>query len=53
MMDRWPYVQESAEAVFADELVMPANDPAPTDPRRPPYEGTVYSLSGPGAMPCR
>ena len=44
MMDRWPYAKESAEAVFADEFVMPANGPVPTDPRRPPYQGTVYSF---------
>jgi 3',5'-cyclic AMP phosphodiesterase CpdA len=43
-MDRWPYAQESAEAVFGDEFVMPTNGPVPSDPRRPPYLGTVYSF---------
>lgn len=44
ILDRWPYAQESSEAVFADELVMPANSPLPADPRRPPYKGTAYSF---------
>ena len=44
MMDQWPYAQASVEAVFADEFVMPANGPVPSDPRRPPYLGTVYSF---------
>lgn len=44
MLDRWPYAEQSAEAVFGDELVLPANGPVPADPRRPPYRGTVYSF---------
>jgi 3',5'-cyclic AMP phosphodiesterase CpdA len=44
MMDRWPYARDSAEAVFADEFVMPANGPVPADPSRPPYRGSVYSF---------
>ncbi len=44
ILDRWPYATESSEAVFADELVMPANGPVPSDARRPPYKGTVYSF---------
>lgn len=44
VMDRWPYAQQSSEAVFADEFVLPANGPIPDDPRRPPYRGTVYSF---------
>lgn len=43
-MDRWPYAQESSEAVFADEIVMPTNGPIPADSRRPPYRGTAYSF---------
>ncbi len=43
-LDRWPYSQESAEVVFADEFDMPTNGPVPDDPRRPPYTGTAYSF---------
>jgi 3',5'-cyclic AMP phosphodiesterase CpdA len=44
ILDRWPYATESSEAVFSDELVMPANGPLPSDSRRPPYKGTAYSF---------
>ena len=44
VMDRWPYAQQSSEAVFADEFVLPGNGPIPDDPRRPPYQGTAYSF---------
>lgn len=43
-LDRWPYAQESAEAVFGDEFVLPDNGPVPSDPRRPPYAETAYSF---------
>lgn len=43
-LDRWPYDMESAEAVFADELVHPLNGPKASDPRRPSYDENVYSF---------
>lgn len=43
-LDKWPYADHSAEAVFTDELVHPDNGPVPDDPRRPPYAGTAYTL---------
>jgi hypothetical protein len=43
-LDRWPYDTESAEAVFADELVHPQNGPRVSDPRRPSYKENVYSF---------
>ncbi|MBD3293093.1 MAG: hypothetical protein GF393_09225, partial [Armatimonadia bacterium] len=42
-MDRWPYATESAEAVFADELVQPTNGPEPADPGRPTYDESVFT----------
>ncbi len=42
-MDRWPYSSESAEAVFARELVQPTNGPAPA-PGLPPYRESVFSF---------
>jgi len=44
-MDKWPYASESAEAIFQQEFCNPANGPAPSDPRRPPYLETVYSFT--------
>jgi hypothetical protein len=44
VMDRWPYETESAEALFARELVLPENGPTPSDPRRPSYKENVYSF---------
>jgi len=44
VLDRWPYKTESAEAVFAQQLVNPQNGPVPSDPDRPPYKETVYSF---------
>ena len=44
VMDRWPYETESVEAVFADEMVNPANGPETSDPRRPTYKESVYSF---------
>ncbi len=43
-LDRWPYATESSEALFAATFPAPGNGPAPADPRRPPYAGTVYSF---------
>jgi hypothetical protein len=43
-MDKWPYATDSAEAVFADEFWNPDNGPAPSDPRRPSYKETVYTM---------
>lgn len=43
-LDRWPYDTESAEAVFADELVYPQNGPEASDSRRPTYSENVYSF---------
>ena len=42
-LDRWPYLSESTEAIFADELVQPTNGPTPSDPRRPTYSENVFS----------
>ena len=42
--DRWPYKTESAEVVFADELVNPKTAPVPDDPRRPPYSETCFTF---------
>jgi hypothetical protein len=44
-LDRWPYATESTEAILADELVQPEDAPATSDPRRPGYRETVFSLS--------
>ncbi len=43
-LDRFPYATESAEAIFAEQFWNPADGPAPSDPRRPPYEENVYSF---------
>ncbi len=43
-LDRWPYATESAEAVFAAEFMNPANGPASSDLRRPPYDETAFSF---------
>ncbi len=43
-LDRWPYKTQSAEVIFADELVNPKNGPIPEDPRRPPYSETCFSF---------
>lgn len=43
-LDRWPYETESAEAVFADELVQPLNGPADPSDGRPTYKENVYSF---------
>ncbi len=43
-MDRWPYAEVSAEAIFAAEFLNPENGPAPADPRRPPYRRNVYAF---------
>ena len=43
-VDRWPYATESAEAVFAEAFDNPMNGPEPSDPRRPPYKGNVFSF---------
>lgn len=41
-LDKWPYAENSAEAVFASEFFNPSNGPTPSDVRRPPYAGTVF-----------
>jgi hypothetical protein len=43
-MDKWPYVTDSTEAVFAQEFVNPVNGPVPSDPRRPSYKESVYKF---------
>lgn len=43
MMDKFPYHQ-SAEAIFAEEFVLPKNGPSPEDMRRPSYKEEVYSF---------
>ena len=43
MMDKFPYHQ-SAEAIFAEEFVLPKNGPSPEDIRRPSYKEEVYSF---------
>ncbi len=43
-MDRWPYITDSTEAVFADEFVYPENGPETSDKRRPTYKENVYSF---------
>ncbi|MBD3290469.1 hypothetical protein GF337_16820, partial [candidate division KSB1 bacterium] len=43
-VDRFPYETESAEVIFADELINPENGPVPDDPRRPPYRETCFSF---------
>ncbi|MEO1448070.1 MAG: hypothetical protein AAFV07_00995 [Bacteroidota bacterium] len=51
-VDRWPYETESAEAIFADNFVLPTNgpesedgaayDPRPKKPDFPSYKENVY-----------
>jgi hypothetical protein len=43
MMDKFPY-DESAEAIFAEEFVLPENAPEPSDERRPGYKEEVYAF---------
>ncbi len=43
-LDKWPYDTESAEAVFADEMVHFKNGPEVADKRRPTYDENVYSF---------
>ena len=43
MMDKFPYAQ-SAEAIFAEEFVLPKNGPSPEDIRRPSYKEEVYAF---------
>ncbi|MBS3775844.1 MAG: metallophosphoesterase family protein [Bacteroidales bacterium] len=43
MMDKFPY-DESAEAIFAEELVLPENAPELSDERRPEYKEEVYAF---------
>ncbi len=43
-LDKWPYETESAEAVFAEELVHFRNGPEVSDKRRPTYSENVYSF---------
>ena len=43
MMDKFPYHQ-SAEALFAEEFVLPKNGPTTEDIRRPSYKEEVYSF---------
>ena len=43
-LDKWPYDEQSGEAVFASEFLNPANGPKPSDPRRPPYTRNVYKF---------
>ncbi len=44
MFDRWPYKNESVEAVFGDVFIHPTNGPLPSDRRRPSYKENVYSF---------
>jgi hypothetical protein len=43
-IDKWPYQTDSAEAVFAQEMVNPTNGPDPSDARRPTYKENVFSF---------
>lgn len=43
-IDKQPYKTDSAEAVFADELVNPVSGLQPHDPRLPTYDETVFSF---------
>lgn len=43
-LDKWPYATDSAEAVFAEEMVHFSNGPKPSDKRRPTYDENVYSF---------
>ncbi|MBF0508796.1 MAG: metallophosphoesterase family protein, partial [Deltaproteobacteria bacterium] len=52
-MDKWPYNEQSAEAVFADEFCNPVNGPQPSDPRRPTYKKNAYHFQyGPVLFIC-
>ncbi len=50
-LDRWPYDEASAEAIFAEQFILPTNGPTPSDPRRPPYRENVYSFQY-GCVKC-
>lgn len=41
-LDKWPYQDHSAEAIFAHEFYNPTNGPEASDPRRPTYKENVY-----------
>jgi hypothetical protein len=43
-VDRWPYAEDSAEAVFAEAFVNPESGPEVFDPRRPSYRENVFSF---------
>jgi hypothetical protein len=43
-IDKWPYQTDSAEAVFAEEMINPTNGPETSDPRRPTYKENVFSF---------
>lgn len=43
-LDRWPYAEESAEALFARAFINPQNGPKAWDARRPSYKENVYSF---------
>ncbi len=43
-IDKWPYKTDSAEAVFAEEMINPTNGPEASDPRRPTYKENVFSF---------
>jgi len=43
-LDKWPYQENSAEAIFAREFFNPENGPEPSDPRRPSYKENVFKF---------
>lgn len=43
-VDRMPYSNGSSESIFADAFSNPTNAPLPSDPRRPTYNESVYTV---------
>ena len=43
-VDAMPYETRSSEAIFADAFTNPTDGPIPSDPRRPTYDESVYTV---------
>jgi hypothetical protein len=43
-VDAMPYATRSSEAIFAGAFTNPVNGPVPSDPRRPTYDESVYTV---------
>lgn len=43
-VDRMPYDNGSSESIFADAFANPTDAPLPSDPRRPTYNESVYTV---------